>query len=658
MQAMRYEDFDLLIEPFGNRYKARVLNSPVGPAKAEFRLRFRKAELEQLAQTLDEYRRYGRPLHTLQEPPALEVVKGFGRKLFQAVFQDEVAECLRRSLDLIKQRKAGLRLRLRLTETPDLANIPWEYLYYPARNDFLGLSTETPIVRYLDLREQIPSLAVQPPIRILVMLSSPIERPLNVEHEWESLRAALGDLEKRGLVVLERLPEATLKALQAHLGGQKYHIFHFIGHGVFEERTKKYGLVLDGEKQPVSAQQLSTILHDERTLRLAVLNACETGRHSRTDAFAGTAQTLMEQNLPAVVAMQFAITDEAAITFAHEFYRRVAEHCPVDAAVTEARRAIFAQPNEVEWGTPVLYMRSPDGVIFDFSAEEAAVDFKKPRQEKKRFSPAVPDNFAFLTANRKDQDEALESAIQDWQKHKPRRPFFCIVHGDLREGHLEYLQRLQEKSLPQLLKQRPEVKMLEWPFNSRKRENRAEQLRRRLAPLFQAPVSTLEISKIISRTAIPTMLHTLFLTENWPHFGSDSILDLIKFWNEEWPDLPPRQFLIVCLCIKYQNGEGIWARPQFKWRNQAIKSFLSKLDFVAYGNVYGVVLPELCAIPRLDVENWVHQHAPEHCPRHKLHKLMSKVDALYRTPELRISMNQLGDRLYKFIEEVRSEKEF
>jgi hypothetical protein len=37
----------------------------------------------------------------------------------------------------------------------------------------------------------------------------------------------------------------------------------------------------------------------------------------------------------------------------------------VDAALTEARRAVFAADNDVEWGTPVLYMRAPDGRIFD-----------------------------------------------------------------------------------------------------------------------------------------------------------------------------------------------------------------------------------------------------------------------------------------------------
>jgi hypothetical protein len=222
------------------------------------------------------------------------------------------------------------------------------------------------------------------------MLSSPLGYPpLNVEHERENLRQALGDLENRGLVALERLPETTLAALQRQLRKQEYHIFHFIGHGVFDEQTREHGLVLEdenGKSRFVPAQLLGTLLHDERTLRLAVLNACEGSRHSSTDPFAGTAQTLVQQGIPAVIAMQFEISDDAAITFAHEFYSALADGYPVDATLAEARKAIFSQGNEVEWATPVLYMRSPDGVIFDFEATspQASPTAPAPTGEKRR----------------------------------------------------------------------------------------------------------------------------------------------------------------------------------------------------------------------------------------------------------------------------------
>jgi hypothetical protein len=41
----------------------------------------------------------------------------------------------------------------------------------------------------------------------------------------------------------------------------------------------------------------------------------------------------------------------------------------VDYAVAESRRAIrVAESDTMEWATPVLFMRAPDGQIFDVSA--------------------------------------------------------------------------------------------------------------------------------------------------------------------------------------------------------------------------------------------------------------------------------------------------
>jgi hypothetical protein len=63
--------------------------------------------------------------------------------------------------------------------------------------------------------------------------------------------------------------------------------------------------------------------------------------------------------------MQFSITDTAAIRFADDFYRALADGGSIDAAVGDARRSIFFMPNENEWATPVIMSRSGDGVLFD-----------------------------------------------------------------------------------------------------------------------------------------------------------------------------------------------------------------------------------------------------------------------------------------------------
>ena len=147
-----------------------------------------------------------------------------------------------------------------------------------------------------------------------------------------------------------------LASLLPRLQRGEYHIFHFIGHGGFDQQAQDGVLILEGSKRrgrPVSGQDLGTLLRDHRPMRLAVLNACEGARTSSTDPFAGTAQSLIQQGVPAVIAMQFEITDEAAITFANAFYGAVAGGYPVDAGLAEARKAIFAQGNSLEWGTPV-----------------------------------------------------------------------------------------------------------------------------------------------------------------------------------------------------------------------------------------------------------------------------------------------------------------
>jgi hypothetical protein len=64
-----------------------------------------------------------------------------------------------------------LRIRLRLTGLPELANMPWEFLYDERAERFLALSYKTSIVRYLELANSIPPLTVKPPLHVLLMAS-------------------------------------------------------------------------------------------------------------------------------------------------------------------------------------------------------------------------------------------------------------------------------------------------------------------------------------------------------------------------------------------------------------------------------------------------------------------------------------------------------
>lgn len=371
---MNYLDFDLLIERAGNAYRAKVVKSPDGEsAYKKFVMPFSEMELENLLLKIGWSKRGVRRV----DSPDMDAAKKLGSRLFETVFEGQAQTLLDSGLVTAREQGAGLRLRLRLTDAPRLANLPWEFLYNAAANNFFGLSQRTPVVRYMDMPGYIQPLKVEPPLRVLVMIASPSNYPeLKVDLEWENLHASLLDLEQSGMVRLECLSGATLSTLrrrlqQAQQAGQGYHIFHFIGHGGLDPQTQDGVLLMEdehGRDHQVSGQALSVLLRNHDQLRLVILNACEGAIGGSDDPFTGTAQSLVQQAIPAVIAMQFEITDEAAVAFSREFYMALAGGSPVDASVAAARIAMFTDGHIMEWGTPVLYLRSPDGQIFDVAA--------------------------------------------------------------------------------------------------------------------------------------------------------------------------------------------------------------------------------------------------------------------------------------------------
>jgi CHAT domain len=392
---MLYQDFDLLIDRSGDSLRAQVLNSPAGQASAEFCLPFSEDKLENYLLRLGRTHAVATRRVESQE---MNTAKAFGAALFDAVFTGDVKACFRSSIDEVRRQNAGLRIRLRLAD-PSVADLPWEFLYNRSVNRFIALSIHTPLVRYMDLPERIQPIAVKPPIRVLVMISSPSDfPPLDVEAEWTQLNESLADRIAAGQIAIERLAGASLESLQHRLRRESYHIFHFIGHGEFDQALQEGVLILESENKrghKVDSQFLGMLLHDHESLRVAILNACEGARTSRTDPFAGSAQSLVQQGIPAVIAMQFEIANDVAGRFAHEFYGALADGYPIDASLTEARKSIFAAGREVEWGTPVLYLRAPDGRIFDIDSSAPPARADVPTIPKVAGGPARADRDGF-----------------------------------------------------------------------------------------------------------------------------------------------------------------------------------------------------------------------------------------------------------------------
>jgi hypothetical protein len=117
----RFYNFDLSVEATEAGYRARVLASPGGQADSYFYLPFEDEELAAIAAW---------PAGDLGGLTPLEV-RG---RLFDAIFVGPVAEVLRTSL--ARAGDDGLRINLRLNDTPELMPLPWELLYDPGLGRF------------------------------------------------------------------------------------------------------------------------------------------------------------------------------------------------------------------------------------------------------------------------------------------------------------------------------------------------------------------------------------------------------------------------------------------------------------------------------------------------------------------------------------------
>ena len=325
----------------------------------------------------------------------LGAIKELGSSLFDALFADQVGNVYSAAKAAASDGDRRLRITLHLSGAPELMRLPWEFLYHRPR--FIAQSTDTPIIRTLDVDSARRPHRLKLPLRILGITSSPVGyQQLDADSERRNLETALEPLSREGLVELTWLNRATLRDLARRVSEpDEIHVIHYIGHGAYSEETEAGILVLEtpeGRAHDVAGEEIGAMLQDERALRLVVLNSCDGARTSHIDPFSGVATSLIEFDIPAVVGMQFEITDLAAIAFSESLYTGLAHGMPIDAAVGPARRAIMAMTT-AEFGTPVLFLRDGDARLFDIENESlVATSPVHPADEAQpATTPVIPE---------------------------------------------------------------------------------------------------------------------------------------------------------------------------------------------------------------------------------------------------------------------------
>ncbi|NQE37809.1 CHAT domain-containing protein [Microcoleus asticus] len=358
------------VQKFNDKYQ------PFGEPSGRLRYQDKLAEITPMLATARN--------NELQNPSQTRAI---GEVLFEILFDDRL---LHDFVDfyhrVVQQEKQLLRVELDINEQgmPEIAALPWEFMCVPARAHLgtIWLGTVTDLVFSRRRSQWIPATPIQlqkdEKLRMALAISAPQDlSPVAYEPVQEALEKLAIELADR-VELLPILKSANPETVDAVLA-KKPHIFHFIGHGrLVNENNREIGQIafVDPEFEEamwVDADYFSELFNQHRP-GVVMLQACEGGMLSASQAFVGVASRVVQQNIPVVVAMQYEVTNSTACRFSRRFYQQLVQGDPVDIAAQYGRRAIALGPTQYrnrDFATPVIFMRVRDGYLFSHQEVQA-----------------------------------------------------------------------------------------------------------------------------------------------------------------------------------------------------------------------------------------------------------------------------------------------
>ena len=311
-----------------------------------------------------------------------EQITKVGEALFEALFDDQLREYfLAYYQDILKQQDANLGVILEINEEamPEVVAYPWELMCLPEKYQapiYFATNRKLSFYRRRYQLEESKKLSIKinqgEQLKIALVVSKPTANSglSNVEYYEVQQYLKSVDTKQEQVKFLSVMDSLNFYSIVERLETEKPDIFHFIGHGqLVEKNGEDIGQVAFvnefGEANWKDAKMFGQLFTGHQP-KVVILQACETGKQSETNAFSSLASRLMLEGIPVVIAMQYKVSNQTAISFVKEFYSKIIEGNSVEMAVQKARSKLGIENGYEarDFAIPVVFMNALDGYLF------------------------------------------------------------------------------------------------------------------------------------------------------------------------------------------------------------------------------------------------------------------------------------------------------
>lgn len=255
-------------------------------------------------------------------------------------------------------------------EDPAITGWPWEYVYDSTTNKFLSQEFH-PISRGIFTVFRKRALRpIKDKVRILLVLGVLPGDKSTPDNEVKWIREVFHTQLASDSVQIDVKHSLSPQELDKQIQTNRYDVFHYFGHAKFDGKRDEGFLSLErpgADPFKLYANDLAQMMQNKK-IRLAFLNGCETARSSKNEdpARSSIAAALLAFGVPAIIATQFSIPDVTAHFLSNMTYNSLVTGKPLVEAMRDGRRAMsYSDKSKVtDWGIPVLYTSDSDLVIF------------------------------------------------------------------------------------------------------------------------------------------------------------------------------------------------------------------------------------------------------------------------------------------------------